>query len=333
MSDMVSLTIDGVEISVPKGTLVVDAAKKIDIEIPVFCYHPKLDPVGMCRMCLVEIGMPVIDRATGEKVLNADGSVKLNFGKGLQTGCTVAVSEGMVVRGNTIPVQDAREDIIEFLLTSHPLDCPICDKGGECPLQNLTMAYGRDESRMVFTEKMKLAKHVPLGEIITLDELVDEVGADAARFFFLLRSPGAQMDFDLDLAVKQSSDNPVFYVQYAHARACSVMRRLAELGWEWNLESALEHLGELSEEHEKALMRQLDRYPEIVANAAVASEPHGVATYLRELAGEFHTCYNAHKVLVDEPGLRNARVALCQAVRQVIANGLDLLGVTAPETM
>jgi NADH-quinone oxidoreductase subunit G len=169
MSDMVTLTIDGVELSVPKGMLVVDAAKKIDIDIPVFCYHPKLNPVGMCRMCLVEIGLPVIDRATGQKVLNADGSVKLNFGKGLQTGCTVVVSEGMVVRTATIPVKDAREDIIEFILTSHPLDCPVCDKGGECPLQNLTMAYGRDESRMDFRDKIKLAKHVPLGELIVLD--------------------------------------------------------------------------------------------------------------------------------------------------------------------
>ena len=166
---MVTLTIDGVELSVPKGTLVVDAAKKIDIDIPVFCYHPKLEPVGMCRMCLVEIGLPVIDRATGQKVLNADGSVKLNFGKGLQTGCTVVVSEGMVVRTATVPVKDAREDIIEFILTSHPLDCPVCDKGGECPLQNLTMAYGRDESRMDFRDKIKLAKHVPLGELIYLD--------------------------------------------------------------------------------------------------------------------------------------------------------------------
>ena len=151
MSDLVNLTIDGVALAVPKGTLVVDAAKKVDIDIPVFCYHPKLAPVGMCRMCLVEIGVPVIDRATGQPALMADGSPRLNFGKGLQTGCTVTVSEGMVVRTNTVPVTDAREDIIEFLLTSHPLDCPICDKGGECPLQNLTMAYGRDESRMVFT--------------------------------------------------------------------------------------------------------------------------------------------------------------------------------------
>jgi len=169
MSDLVNLTIDGVAVAVPKGTMVVDAAKRVDIDIPVFCYHPKMAPVGMCRMCLVEIGVPVIDRATGQPALNADGSPRLNFGKGLQTGCTVTVSEGMVVRTATVPVKDAREDIVEFLLTSHPLDCPICDKGGECPLQNLTMAYGRDETRMVFTEKMKLAKHVPLGEVITLD--------------------------------------------------------------------------------------------------------------------------------------------------------------------
>lgn len=169
MSNMVNLTIDGVEVSVLRGTLVVDAAKKIDIDIPVFCYHPKLAPVGMCRMCLVEIGMPVIDRATGEKVLNADGSVKLNFGKGLQTGCTVAVGEGMVVRTQTPVVKHAREDILEFLLTSHPLDCPVCDKGGECPLQELTMAYGHDEARIDFRDKIKLDKRVPLGELIVLD--------------------------------------------------------------------------------------------------------------------------------------------------------------------
>ncbi len=169
MSDLVTVTIDGVEVSVPKGTLVVDAAKKIGNDIPVFCYHPKLEPVGMCRMCLVEIGLPIRDRATGELILNEDGSPKINFGRGLQTGCTVVVSDGMVVRGDPDYVQKARADIVEFLLTSHPLDCPICDKGGECPLQNLTMSYGKGESRMVFSDKLKLAKNVPLGELIYLD--------------------------------------------------------------------------------------------------------------------------------------------------------------------
>ena len=169
MADLVTLTVDGVEVTVPKGTLVVDAAKRIDIDIPVFCYHPKMEPVGMCRMCLVEIGTPVRDRETGEYVLDDDGSPKINFGRTLQTGCTVPVSEGMVVRTTTESVEDARDDIIEFLLTSHPLDCPICDKGGECPLQNLTMRHGAGVSRMAFSNKLKMDKNVPLGELIYLD--------------------------------------------------------------------------------------------------------------------------------------------------------------------
>lgn len=169
MSDLVTLTVDGKEVTVPAGTLVVDAAKRVQVDIPVFCYHPKMEPVGMCRMCLVEIGLPVRDRATGDLLLNEDGTPQINFGRGLQTGCTVRVSEGMVVRTNRDVVEKAREDIIEFLLTSHPLDCPICDKGGECPLQNLTMEYGRGLSRMSFSDKIKLNKHVPLGELIYLD--------------------------------------------------------------------------------------------------------------------------------------------------------------------
>ncbi len=169
MSDQVTLTIDGVEVSVPKGTVVVDAAKKVDIDIPVFCYHPKLDPVGMCRMCLVEVGMPVRDRQSGEVVTDEDGKPQIRFAPILQTGCTVQVSEGMVVRTTTPSVKEARDDIIEFLLTSHPLDCPICDKGGECPLQNLTMRYGPGTSRFYYEDKLKAQKNVPLGELIFLD--------------------------------------------------------------------------------------------------------------------------------------------------------------------
>jgi NADH-quinone oxidoreductase subunit G len=170
MSDLVTLTIDGVETSVPKGTMVVDAAKKISNDIPVFCYHPKLEPVGMCRVCLVEVGMPVRDRATGELLTNEDGTPQINFGRGLQTGCTVQVGEGMVVRTMTPPVIEARESVLEFLLSSHPLDCPVCDKGGECPLQNLTMAHANGTSRMDFSLKLKLDKHFPLGELIFLDQ-------------------------------------------------------------------------------------------------------------------------------------------------------------------
>ena len=125
----------------------------------------------------------------------------------------------------------------------------------------------------------------------------------------------------------------MYYIQYAHARACSVMRKLTEQGWGWDQKAALANLDQLAEEHEKALLRQLARYPEIVAAAAASSEPHTVASYLRELAADFHTCYNAHKMLVEDRALREARVALCEAVRQVVANGLGLLGVSAPEAM
>ncbi len=165
----VSLTIDGIDVTVPEGTLIVNAARKIGIDIPVFCYHPKMEPVGMCRMCLVEVGRPVIDRTTGQVMVDEDGSPKVQFGAKLETACTTPVSEGMVVLGASEKAKAGREDILEFLLTSHPLDCPICDKGGECPLQNLTMSFGPGESRYIFDEKKRMAKHVPLGEMIFLD--------------------------------------------------------------------------------------------------------------------------------------------------------------------
>jgi NADH-quinone oxidoreductase subunit G len=170
MGKLISLEIDGNRVQVPEGTLVVDAAKRAGVNIPVFCYHPKMEPVGMCRMCLVEIGRPQINRETGEFNRNEDGSIAIQFGPKLETACTIPVSEGMVVQGFTNEVARARKDIIEFLLTSHPLDCPICDKGGECPLQNLTMDYGPGKSRFLYDEKKHLGKHVPLGELIYLDQ-------------------------------------------------------------------------------------------------------------------------------------------------------------------
>lgn len=180
-------------------------------------------------------------------------------------------------------------------------------------------------------EEVKLSKRA--GSYLTLRDLIDEVGRDATRYFLAARAPSSQLTFDIDLALSQSNENPVYYIQYAHARACSVMRRLAEQGGEWQPQASLSHLDQLSEEHEKALLRRLDQYPELVAGAARNSEPHTVANYLRELAGDFHTWYNDHKMLVDDPALRAARLGLSEAVRQVIANGLDLLGVSAPESM
>jgi NADH-quinone oxidoreductase subunit G len=165
----INLTIDGKLVSVPPGTVVADAAKKVGISIPVFCYHPKLEPVGMCRMCLVEVGTPQIDRNTRQPVLDADGKPVVSWMPKLQTACTTPVSEGMVVRTETQVVKEAQRAVLEFLLTSHPLDCPVCDKGGECPLQNLTLGFGPGQTRFEYSEKQHLAKQVPLGDLIYLD--------------------------------------------------------------------------------------------------------------------------------------------------------------------
>lgn len=168
-ADSVTLIIDDRGLTVPTGTLVVDAAKRVGIDIPVFCYHPKLCSVGMCRMCLVEVGTPLKDRLTGEVQRDDNGDPVIRWFATLQTACTMPVSDGMVVRTRTESVRRARREVIEFLLTSHPLDCPICDKGGECPLQNQTLMYGPGTSRFAYDDKQHLAKRVPLGDLIVLD--------------------------------------------------------------------------------------------------------------------------------------------------------------------
>ncbi len=169
MAKQVTLRIDGKQVTVPEGTLVVNAAKMNGIDIPVFCYHPKMEPVGMCRMCLVEVGRPVIDRATNQPVLEADGSLKIGFAPKLETACTLPVAEGMVILTESEKARTAHKEVVEMLLTSHPLDCPVCDKGGECPLQNLTMAHGPGQSRFIFDDKSHAGKHVPLGDLIFVD--------------------------------------------------------------------------------------------------------------------------------------------------------------------
>ncbi len=171
------------------------------------------------------------------------------------------------------------------------------------------------------------------GEFVTLRQLREEVGSDAARFFYVMRRCEQHLDFDLDLAKSQSADNPVYYIQYAHARVCSVFRQAREKGLVWDRARGEAHLHRLVEDHEQALFERLSRYPELVEAAALAREPHQIAHYLRELANDFHTYYNAHPFLVEEAELRDARLCLIEAVRQVIANGLGLLGVSAPESM
>jgi NADH-quinone oxidoreductase subunit G len=170
MADTVKIYIDEVAYDVPKGANLVDVAKQYaNNDIPVFCYHPKLSPVGMCRMCLVELGQQNVDQTSKAPVFDEAGKPVVRWQPKLATACTTTVADGMAVRTTTKAVMDARDDIIEFLLTSHPLDCPICDKGGECPLQNLTLAHGNGVSRFDFADKAHFDKHYPLGDLIFLD--------------------------------------------------------------------------------------------------------------------------------------------------------------------
>lgn len=165
----VTITVDGHTFKVPAGTNVVDAARLGGVAIPVFCYHPRMQPVGMCRMCLVQIGTPRIDPATKQPVIGEDGKPVIAMMPKLQTGCTTPVSEGMVINTVSDEVKFAQKGVLEFLLTSHPLDCPVCDKGGECPLQNLTMQWGPGNSRFDYNDKVHFEKPVPLGDLILLD--------------------------------------------------------------------------------------------------------------------------------------------------------------------
>ena len=169
MTKQVTLTIDGIQVTVPAGTLIVDAAKKVGIDIPVFCYHPKMEPVGMCRMCLVEIGRPMIDRATGQPVLDENGQPKIQFMPKLETACTNPVSEGMVVLTQSEKAKDGQKDIVEFLLTSTRWIARSATRAANARLQNLTMEHGPGKSRFIYDDKLHLDKHVPLGDLIFLD--------------------------------------------------------------------------------------------------------------------------------------------------------------------
>ncbi|MSP52641.1 MAG: arginine--tRNA ligase [Gammaproteobacteria bacterium] len=179
----------------------------------------------------------------------------------------------------------------------------------------------------------KVAMSTRAGEFITLRELRKEIGNDAARFFYVMRKADQHMDFDLELAKSKSNENPVFYIQYAHARICSVLRQLIEKGFEWQCKQGLEHVGSLVEPAEQQLIKKLSQYPEVLENAARHYEPHLLAYYLRELANDLHAYYNGHQFLVEDANLRAARLNLICAVKQVLANGLSLLGVNAPGSM
>ena len=171
------------------------------------------------------------------------------------------------------------------------------------------------------------------GSFVTLRELREEVGNDAARFFYVIRKPEQHMDFDLDLAKSQSNDNPVYYIQYAHARICSVLKQLQARGLTSDESLGLANLSGLQEPHELMLINLISRYPEVIETAAVSCEPHQLAYYLRELANALHSYYNAVQLLCEEELRRAARLCLLKAVRHVLHNGLKLLGVSSPESM
>ncbi|GAB6139491.1 arginine--tRNA ligase [Methylosoma difficile] len=217
------------------------------------------------------------------------------------------------------------------------------DHHGYIPRVRAAMqALGADEAKLkvllvqfatLYRGDEKVQMSTRSGEFITLRQLRNEVGKDAARFFYVMRRSEQHMDFDLKLATSKTNENPVFYVQYAYARVCSVLRQLDEKALERNIQLGMENLALLVEPHEAALLGTLSRYPEALQRAALNYEPHQLIQYLRELATEFHTYYNAHQFLVEDAKLRDARLNLICAIKQVLANGLGLLSVTTPESM
>jgi len=188
-----------------------------------------------------------------------------------------------------------------------------------------------------FVSLFRGGEKVPMGkreaQFVTLRQLRDEVGNDACRFFYLMRSHDQPLDFDLELAKSRTNENPVYYIQYAHARVASVLKQMAARELTFDRAEGLANAGALTGEHETAVLQNLARYPEVLELASANRAPHAVAHYLRELANAFHTYYNAEQFIVPDPKLRNARLALVLGVQQVIRNGLTLLGVSAPESM
>ena len=180
-------------------------------------------------------------------------------------------------------------------------------------------------------EKLAMGKRE--GNFVTLRELRNEVGNDACRFFYLMRSHDQALDFDLELAKSRSNENPVYYVQYAHARVCSVMKELAARGFSYDAAAGSHCLARLDTPHEEAVITALSKYPETIEQAALNRAPHALVHYLRDLANTLHTYYNAEKWIVEDAALRDARITLALGVQQVIRNGLEILGVSAPESM
>lgn len=213
--------------------------------------------------------------------------------------------------------------------------------GYEARVRAALKAFGYDDNilKIIFIQLVALLRNgvqVPMGkregEFVTLRQVIDEVGKDACRFFFLMRKSDAQLEFDLELAKKQAPENPVFYVQYAHARICSIIKHAKENGISLPATEGVD-IKLLSLKEELDIIKKLASFPDIVKGSAIAMEPHRITFYLQELAGLFHPYYNKNRVVADDKSLTNARLYLCEAVKKVMQNGLKLLGVSAPEEM
>ena len=185
----------------------------------------------------------------------------------------------------------------------------------------------------LFRGKEKVQMSTRSGQFVTLKELREEVGKDATRFFYVMRKSEQHLDFDLELAKSRNKENPVYYIQYAHARICRLMEKLQQSDIEYQQQAALENLAVLTEDKESELIKTLSSFPEVVSKSAVHYEPHTLVYYLKSLAHEFHTYYDSHRILGMNSEIVQARVTLCLSVKQVIQNGLSLLGVSAPESM
>lgn len=202
------------------------------------------------------------------------------------------------------------------------------------------LGYSPDSLQIILMQLVRLIQDGDIvkmskrsGQYITLKDLISEVGKDAARFFFILRDPDSTVEFDLDLAKSQSADNPVYYVQYAHARLCSILRQAEEQGYVWEGIPDMGQLLLLDSKEERDLLKKIADLPGEITIAAKMTEPHRMARYVLDLAGLFHTFYNSQRVLVDDEALRTARLSLIRSTRQVLANVLGILGVSAPEKM
>jgi arginyl-tRNA synthetase len=252
----------------------------------------------------------------------------------------------VLVRKNGQPTyfaSDVAYHVLKFAKAHRVIDVLGADHHGYAPrIKAMLSALGLDSSRLsvaliqfavLYRGKERVQMSTRSGSFVTLRELREEVGRDAARFFYVARRHEQHMDFDLDLAKSKSNENPVYYIQYAHARICSVFRQLQAQGLVYNEAAGLAHLDVLTLDEEKELCESLNRYPALLEQAALQYEPHLIAHFLKTIAGQFHTYYNSHQFLVEDGTLRDARLCLISAVRTVLRHGLTLLGVSYPEVM